>query len=819
MGNEIADHKKDFLAQLRSVFVGRDKELIFLRDLLEKMKQGEGNFVMITGEAGTGKSALVRKFAAEATEAGVTFISENFGNIPFYEPYKPFLQIIGKLGGSNLQKLMELVHSQKESEQREAKNTGENSWDAEALYSLQSEKALAQQLLVANLIEISRKKPLLISLTDIHRAPLSTWQFLHYLTHRIMENRIMIILTLRQDGKVLQPERVPAYADVLQRMNREGLVRKLQLSRLGKADLRKFIRSLFQRTDFTNHFVPLVLKVTGGVPEQIATVFQFLLEKKYIYQLNGVWFNRPNLSEERLLRELGAAGEPEAILNNLTHLSIAQKTLLDYCAVLSAPFDHHILAAMLNISTVTVLKELQSLAEQKILLAAADGAYDFRRPALRAVILDRIPAESRKALHREVAQLVEVAEHLDEVRKVYTLAFHYSQAEDPHLAFCYLHRAGDTALKHFAFSEARDYFRRAIQLIDLKHHLGSQERLAALFTKSAWIERVLGNREESLLRCQLARKLLNLDKNTSWKIQLYLQEGFSHLWLNHWDEAKKCFNTARKMSRESNLFEHAIANLGLGIIHFELSDYKLARRYYEQTLRLAHQLNAIKLEANVLNNLGVMENVRGHFLRAIGLYSKSIPLFRKLGDNEGLAKIYHNIGMTHAEEGDWQEANKFYGKSLSVSDEMGLQPLKSVNFLNRASALAHLKKFEEAREYNFKAQRLLTQMRDELGLAEYLKIQGVIEREEGNWEKASQYFQLALKKFDALENKLGRAETEFELVLLAEKTGDRKILEKWATQSMESFNSLGIEAKARMIRKMFLSNDQMVHQDLSVVLP
>ena len=818
MGNRLANRKKEFQTRIGSVFVGREKELSVLRDLLEKMKQGNGNFVMITGEAGTGKTALARKFTAEASEAGVTFVSENFGDVSFYEPYKPFLQIIGKLGGSNLQKLMGMVNSRKEKEEPEAKTTERSSWDVKGLYSLQTGKALAQQLLVANLIEISRKKPLLISLTDIHRAPLSTWQFIHYLTHRVIENRIMIILTLRQDGKVLQPDQVPAYADVLQRMNREGLVQKLQLSRLGKSDLRKFVRALFQRTDFTNHFLPLLQNISGGVPEQIVAVFQFLLEREYIYQLNDVWFNRPTLSEERLLKELGAAHEPEEILDSIRSLTIAQKTLLDYCAILDAPFDHRILAAALNISTMKVLKELQSLAEQKILIAAADGAYDFRRPALRAVILDRIPPESRKALHHEVAKLVQAAKHLDEVRKTYTLALHYSQAENAPLAFHYLHRAGDTALKHFAFSEAGNYFRQAIQLIDRKRNIGTQEELAELFTKSAWIERVLGNREESLFRCQLARKLLDLKKNASWEIQLYIQEGFSHLWLNHWEEAKKCFTRARQLSREASPFDHAIANLGLGIIYFELSDYKLAHRYYEQTLQLAHQLNAVKLEANVLNNLGVMENVQGHFLRAIGLYSKSIPLFRKLGDNEGLAGIYHNIGMTHAEKGDWKEANKFYGKSLGVSDEMGLQPLKSVNFLNRAAALAHLKKFEEAREYNFKAQRLLTQMRDELGLAEYLKIQGVIEREERNREKASQYFELALKKFDALENKLGRAETEFELVLLAEKEEDRDAQEKWARKSVQSFHALGIDAKARKIEKMFLSKDQEVGEKLSFAI-
>ena len=59
-------------------------------------------------------------------------------------------------------------------------------------------------------------------------------------------------------------------------------------------------------------------------------------------------------------------------------------------------------------------------------------------------------------------------------------------------------------------------------------------------------------------------------------------------------------------------------------------------------------------------------------MRAIAFYSQSIPIYQSLNDNFGLAQIYNNIGMSYADEGNWEKANEFYGKSLELSDQYGI---------------------------------------------------------------------------------------------------------------------------------------------------
>ena len=160
--------------------------------------------------------------------------------------------------------------------------------------------------------------------------------------------------------------------------------------------------------------------------------------------------------------------------------------------------------------------------------------------------------------------------------------------------------------------------------------------------------------------------------------------------------------------------------------------------------------------------------------------------------------------MTYADEKNWQEANEFYGKSLSVSDVMGLVPLKSMTFLNRAFAMAHLKRFDEAREYNIKAHRLVQRLKDDLGLAEYHKIQGVIEREESNWLAAGEHFQVAMDKFQAMENELGIAETSCEWARCAAATCDEQEMSKQLKNAIASYEKLGLTKKADLLRNEFL---------------
>ncbi|MFQ5674308.1 MAG: tetratricopeptide repeat protein [bacterium] len=811
VGGRVLKANHDFeLSQLRdeplkitpapvftNILAGRDKELKQLDGYFRQASKGSGCFVVVSGEAGIGKTALLRHFCHmvnESKEAHV--VSIDFAQFGAYEPYAPFLKLIAMLKGPAEKKGGQLH------EQRNWPRPGFDKgaeMETESLYSLQSNQSLIQQKLVAKISAAAQKTPLVISLNNLHYASATTWKFVHYLTETISEQRILLLTSLRR-GCFKPSKEQPAYSDVLQRMNREGLVEQIELQPLDDTQINEFLHQVFIRKDFSGRFTGILSNITAGIPGELTNCLDKLVQASIIFQENGVWFDREDLTKESIMRFLNDEGQIRAVKNQVDSLAPNLKIIMRYMALMKAAVNHNLLAVIVKRSRLEVLRDMMSLKDCSMLTQTDDDCYEIKSAAIRSAVLEGLNPEEQVAMHAMIAAAIEIDSRIDTTDRVYGLAYHFSCTDDHHLAFKYLRQAGELAAKNFAFPEALDFFVRALNLYP---HIAEAEHgyeVVQVLIWIAWLNRVLGKWPESIAKYSEALDLCDAEQ-TRLRNQILLQLGLSYFRTNDWQKARSCLEACLGKKEDMNRFDQAMASYGIGNIFFELGNYETACEHFEKALELAENLQAEKLLANIFNSLGAIENIRGQRMRAIAFYSKSIPIFKRLSDHLGLARVYHNIGMTHADDKNWQTANEFYGKSLRLSDVMGLSPLKSITFLNRALALTHLQRYNEAREYNFKACRLLERLKDELGMAEYHKIQGIIERNEGNWRDATDHLQRALRKFDALKNKLGRAECQQELGRLAIDLHNKEDAVAWFTAACTSYRDLVLDNKVGEIRK------------------
>lgn len=783
---------------IANTFVGREKELRDIQDLWIKTLKGCGRFLAVFGEGGMGKKTLVDYFARSLKDSKCCVVSVSLKNTPSYEPYLPIQKLL-----NSLERRVLPVQASSDLGQGLVNQSVEKSGDfsAVSLYSLQADQRLVQQRLVSRILEASRQGPLFLALFDADHAPLTTWQFIHYLSESITDNPIMLIVTVPEEDSLTRSSKVNAYMDVIQRMNRERLVQKIHLQPFTEKDIRKFLFQILQKTDFSSYFIEHLEKVSRGIPDKLARLVELMIENGLICREGEVWFDRENLTREELLHLLDAEesiGNAAALLNQLTE---PQQVLLKYAALFQEKFNHIILSAVVNRPRIRVAKDLTLLQQARILQQTDESEYQFRHPGIRHSLLEQMGAEKQRQLHLEIAWAIEADYPDRDAEKIYLLAYHYYYSGEKKGAFRYLHLAGKQALKNFAFLESHRFYQKILTfLAEVIAEKPSTECVHVL-QEAAWVTRVLGNRQESLAYFEQALDLCDRLKDDSLKMQLQVQIGLTHFQLNEWDAARGYFEACLKNADHAPLTSVAMSHYGLGNVFFELADYAKARENYEKALKLTRQLDMKIITANILNNLGAVENVRGNRLRAIMLYSQSIPVYQGLGDDLGLARVYNNIGISYADEGDWHKANEFYGKSLSVSDDRGLIPVKTLTFLNRTYTLIHLKAFEAAREYNFKAYRHLRKLNDELGLAEYYKNQGIIEREEGNLAVAAQHFADALKKYRKLQHKLGLSETEYEYGILAARATNRTEALSHFQNAADIFRELGLQKRVQEVEE------------------
>ncbi|MBV8067101.1 MAG: AAA family ATPase, partial [Candidatus Eremiobacteraeota bacterium] len=192
-------------AQVSSTLVGRRDELEALMERRRAAARGYGALVLIEGEAGIGKTRLVKSFCETLTHGRATFgigICREFGNMPF-GPIREALRGIG------------------------CETSPPNATTrAEELIDLRARLAAATRRIAVLVLE------------DIQWADEGTLSFLHYLLSSVTAMRLLVVATLREDE--LLDRNVSTY---LSRIARDRATIRISLGPLPQTEIRSLIRS------------------------------------------------------------------------------------------------------------------------------------------------------------------------------------------------------------------------------------------------------------------------------------------------------------------------------------------------------------------------------------------------------------------------------------------------------------------------------------------------------------------------------------------------------------------------------------------------
>ena len=443
-------------------FAGRSREL----GLLRTMSGGDGDglrFVLIGGEAGSGKSRLVREFAREAAAGGARVLYGACDSV-VRRPYGPFVDALQQLvrstepgdlradlgaeGGELSRLLPDLALLAGE---LPAPLAADPDTERHRLHT-----AVAQLLSAA-----SRRTPLVLVIEDAHWADTPTLLLLRHLPHSAAEAQTLVVTTFR-DTEAEVPESLSAALVDLRRS--EGVVR-LRLGGLSAEEVSEFVE-LGGGQDLGPE-LPAVAQVltglTGGNPFLMTELWRSVLEA------GAVSSERDGRQLARAVAELGSPEEVrELVSQRLGRLSPSTTALLELAAVAGPEFELDVLDGSGLERT-----QLRSALEQ----AAAHGmieevggrqlGYRFTHELVRRAVYDRMPGIRRAELHLQVAEALERAGGADESRPLAELAHHFAAAapiDGPSRAIEYSVLAGRAALAALDFDEAQERFSSALDL-------------------------------------------------------------------------------------------------------------------------------------------------------------------------------------------------------------------------------------------------------------------------------------------------------------------------------------------------------------------
>ena len=361
------------------VSVGREQELRQLQAAFDSVLAGSGCMVAVSGEAGIGKTTVVEDFLdGIAARSGAVWIGRGRCSERGSEAdaFVPILESLDSLcrgdTGEQIDKLIRSIAPvwcsmlAPEEYQRAAGGTKEG---------ISNSNDRMRREFVRFIEEVSRSRPMVLFLDDLHWADTSTCDLLTYTGSRIRNLRVLIVVAIRP-AAVMQSKHpfLPLKLD----LERRGLCKQLDISLLTLKDVERYLSLQFPSNSFPPEFAQMVYRRTEGNPLYMTDLLRFLRDGQILEQQNGAWCLMRSLND---IGKLIPAGVQSMIRVKIEELSEAQRQVLLCGAVQGIEFDTAVMAQVLSLDPVDVEELVQQLETAHSFITSV-GEYDFATRAL-----------------------------------------------------------------------------------------------------------------------------------------------------------------------------------------------------------------------------------------------------------------------------------------------------------------------------------------------------------------------------------------------------------------------------------------------------
>ena len=631
-----------------SILIGRAAQVAAIDQRLTQAAAGRGQIVLVSGDAGIGKSRLVAETsalflarwprpagAAPAILRGQCFEQDRA------LPYGPVLDLLRGLlnayPAAQRDRLGRLVAPELGRLLPELAGLRPQLPPPPAAESPEQEKRRLFEALLQLFVQLTGPAggpepavPLLLIVEDLHWCDDTSLDLLLYLARHLAAQPILLLLTYRSD-ELHAPLR-----HFLADLARARLAIDLPLDRLSLGETDSLIRAIFpQSQPVRADFLEALYSLTEGNPFFTEEILKSLLASGEIFYSGGAWSRKP-------VHELHIPHTVQDAVQRRTQLlSEPARRLLTVAAVAGRRSDFPLLQQVTGYSERDLLGLIKELIAAQLMVEESADRFAFRHALTRQAVYSELLARERKALHGTIAETTAqiYQESLD--AHLADLAYHFYEAGAWEQALVYAQRAAEEARQLYALRAAEEQFKRAIAAAG---HL-ARPPAAALYRGRAQVCEWLGEFEAAgadYTRAMEAAQQAG-DLQAEWQSSLDL--GF--FWTGHdYQRAgaylESALTLARRMGDPATL-GHTLNRLGNWRANIEQP--LAGRRHHEEALTIFEALDDRAGQAATLDLLGIGSLLGGDLRASAAYYERAVPLFRALDDRRGLASCLAPFAM------------------------------------------------------------------------------------------------------------------------------------------------------------------------------
>jgi tetratricopeptide (TPR) repeat protein len=668
----------------RGRLVGRGPELAELRGLWNRVRQGQGQLVLISGEPGVGKTRLAHEAMLLAQLDGAAVLE---GGCYEYEMAVPYLPFVEALRG--------WVHQQEDADLAQRLQGTMAAELARLAPEIQSrlgrleastplppheERLRLFDHLARFLQGLAADRGLLLFLDDLHWADQGSLLLLRYLLRVLRRDRVLILAAYRE----VELDRSHPLAAALVEWNRDRLAVRIPLARLARDETASLLGALLGAEQATDEFVEVIYRETEGNPFFVEEVVKALVEQGQIYRQEGSW--------QRL--EIGEMSIPqsvkEAIGRRLSRLGEDCLDVLYAAAPLGKSFSFQELAAVTAAGEDSLLDALDEALGAQIIQAGGGESFAFTHDKIREVLYEELNPVRRRRTHQRIGEALERL-YADKPRAhVQDLAYHFLESGDQARALRYLRLAGEEANRVYAHDEALNHYAQARELAEV---LDLRDEQAAISEAMARTYELRGPIEQAVKHYEQALTLTAVPEE---RARLTAQIGLVYTSVGDGRATSYLQAALEKLDPES--MPGAVAGVMAAMGRFEhyRGQHGRALEFIEQARRLAEPLDDPVILTDIYAYLA---GAYQHLAR----YDESMAWARasiRLGQNKDLARAsmigYEFLAEDSYMLGRWHESLEHADIEREMGQRTGAQVRVAWAELSRANALFRLGELDQA---------------------------------------------------------------------------------------------------------------------------
>lgn len=425
-------------AAIAAPVIGRERELAFIADAWARAADGNGHVVLVSGEAGMGKSRLLEALAERVRDephqmlrAQCTPYHANSALYPFVQLLRHRLDLRRELGDAENRLRIERALG------RIGRASRQSTLLMAELLGLHADESLSPAELTPvqrkdatfDLIEAFLLAPLegatvLLLLEDAHWSDPSTQALIERLLARIERERALVVITHRLEMKVSWETHPQATI--------------LRCKRLGPEHCALLARHVAGHRTVGEALIREITSRSDGVP-------------LYVEELTRAVLDLPSQGSGTVPLTL-----QDSLMARLDRLGDA-KDIAQMASVIGRQFNYAILAAVAELDHAVLRAGLDRLSESGLVFAAdeeVEAVYSFNHALVQEAAYDSMTRSRRQALHAKIARGLEAQLDRHDDGELTVVAHHFGRAGEPERSFDLWLRAAERAAERLAFAEA-----------------------------------------------------------------------------------------------------------------------------------------------------------------------------------------------------------------------------------------------------------------------------------------------------------------------------------------------------------------------------